>query len=1008
MRILHLADTHFRYGSSRRARVKEYKHVIEKVFEVLSNLEDKVDISVICGDVFDSKLHASGSTLSLIHYFLKGLSKFCDEIHVIGGNHDWDQTYPEEPDMLEFAVASYSKVTYHKYTKKFSVGDVEFAAISVRDFSINGHTRSEEIIDHERLTQLVPEMSGLKTSVALLHATLSGSRISTGKSIQSKIPLSLFEKKGYDLVLAGDVHLQQVGGSVRQEKDGSVSWGVDGGFGKVAYGYPGSMVQQSHAESLDGHGFLIWDTNNKTVERTKIRSSYGKITTRIKSGIIEFRELGREINLEQEIELGRFPMKSVDVRVRGTESDRILVEDTLKKLGVETVHSKIMAEKPEDSSVVTLGKEENKDTMEEERREDIRGSWVDYVCRNIHEEDEKETRMIMGLTKEQLVSFPPSLENCEKFSPSISQRNDKIKKAQQTFEELLKSSMERSKNSMGYSFGVLKFQGLLCFSEANSIDLSFGGIRLLNAKNGAGKTSLLEAIFFSLFGTGFPSRSKHGSAQYLINRESKSAMSSIEIKLENGEAYCIKRKIEISGTSVRSSAIAIDMNKNNLQTRSGKPSVDKFVEEIIGSPDEFLLSSMITQNNDCDFLEFSDKDKMKALERLTGSDVTIAFADLLKVSALAHKQVKTEISAVLNSVENDIARSESRGGAKYTNNQLMNAIVFSRNLLNSKALKNKEEYDKRLIGINEILTSATLRNDIYVSETKGVRSGVIEELNENCKSCLSRRSVVIGSSKEHESVENLIKERDELMALRAKAIDEYDQAEMWQYSKEVGEIGKEEVLCMVGGTDITRKTVKDLELLLAETRAAEMLNSLNMSEMKTKRKVLGECVDHLNNREGLLNRIYSCFIGYRSWYLKECVLPHLLQSTNTLIEHLNNESKKIAKLECSTANGGLIFKIGGVPIERSSGFQRFAAGICLRISLSRSMKTSVPICKSLYIDEGFTSCDVDNMAQVPEFLETLINQGRTNAIVLVTHLEYLSDKVDRTNRIDIIEGKVVN
>ena len=77
------------------------------------------------------------------------------------------------------------------------------------------------------------------------------------------------------------------------------------------------------------------------------------------------------------------------------------------------------------------------------------------------------------------------------------------------------------------------------------------------------------------------------------------------------------------------------------------------------------------------------------------------------------------------------------------------------------------------------------------------------------------------------------------------------------------------------------------------------------------------------------------------------------------------------------------------PIEKASGFQRFIAGLAVRIALGGAGLGVGAAGKQLFLDEGFTSCDSNNLAKVPDFLLALLNIY--DGILLVTHLEDLKD-----------------
>jgi DNA repair exonuclease SbcCD ATPase subunit len=65
----------------------------------------------------------------------------------------------------------------------------------------------------------------------------------------------------------------------------------------------------------------------------------------------------------------------------------------------------------------------------------------------------------------------------------------------------------------------------------------------------------------------------------------------------------------------------------------------------------------------------------------------------------------------------------------------------------------------------------------------------------------------------------------------------------------------------------------------------------------------------------------------------------------------------------------------------------------MRIALSKIGASEIKN-KQLFLDEGFTACDSDNLTKVPEFLNRLLVMY--DSIILVTHLDELKECVDNT------------
>jgi hypothetical protein len=78
-------------------------------------------------------------------------------------------------------------------------------------------------------------------------------------------------------------------------------------------------------------------------------------------------------------------------------------------------------------------------------------------------------------------------------------------------------------------------------------------------------------------------------------------------------------------------------------------------------------------------------------------------------------------------------------------------------------------------------------------------------------------------------------------------------------------------------------------------------------------------------------------------------------------------------------------------IEKCSGFQRFIISIATRIGFHNMGVDRVHF-DQFFIDEGFTSCDTDNLDKIPDFLRTLLKVY--DSICLVSHLDDLKACAD--------------
>jgi DNA repair exonuclease SbcCD ATPase subunit len=166
--------------------------------------------------------------------------------------------------------------------------------------------------------------------------------------------------------------------------------------------------------------------------------------------------------------------------------------------------------------------------------------------------------------------------------------------------------------------------------------------------------------------------------------------------------------------------------------------------------------------------------------------------------------------------------------------------------------------------------------------------------------------------------------------------------------------------------------------------------------------LLTSWLKQLTQRALLLEQVHERMQKYKTWAYERRILPMLRTRVNHLLAMMYGAGLSL-EVEWSDAHGTFFWMLRCgdhcPPIEKASGFQRFMASLSMRIALGQ---LGVLSCRQLFVDEGFTACDTDNLSNAPMFLRNLL--GLYDHVMLVSHLDELKDNIDMSIR--IMDGRL--
>ncbi len=609
--ILHISDIHIRPLQ----RHEEFQSVFDTtVADIKSYCEDISSVIVITGDIFDNKTIFRPETFKICRDFLKALARVAPLV-VIAGNHDMMEGNTTRLDSITPIADDIPDLYYLKYSGLYTCENgIVFSVSSLYD---------KIFIKHSDIVAS-PYYNSTTDYIALYHGSLTGASTDSGYLVDENIQEDADEVDvagstrhraphdfdGYKAVLLGDIHKHQV----FKTSTGSIA-------------YAGSLIQQNHGETREGHGILVWQNNagKYTCTLRPICNKYGFVDIHCFDGIW----------VNKNIVLPEYCYARLIIR-NCTETQVELIRNELKDRVLN----------------LTITKQQciSDNLTECEIPPDIK-----------RKEDELE------IIKEQSAS--------NKFDTE----------ALLALHQGYQSNVEEEERNKGMSTAVwrpvlLEFKNMFGYGDNMCNKIIFQrGITSISADNACGKTSIVNIILFSIFGR-TPLKSgnsftcdiingkhdsgyvtillNHGGIYYLIERRTvrkkttKGAESSMIQKLNRYDFTCTIWESNINGDKVKN---CTELRKNNNDT---------FINELFGDMEDFSLSNLLNNESSTNLLDMTPGDQIKKLKKLFRLEVYDTYRELNKAAVdqmekdISTLQVKTQ--ALRSVLTDDITEAKLR------------------------------------------------------------------------------------------------------------------------------------------------------------------------------------------------------------------------------------------------------------------------------------------------------------------------------------------------------------
>ena len=542
-----------------------------------------------------------------------------------------------------------------------------------------------------------------------------------------------------------------------------------------------------------------------------------------------------------------------------------------------------------------------------------------------------------------------------------------------------------------------------------------GELILLVGNNGAGKSSLLDSFDYTLYGKTRGKKKKWSTLSTLPNRINGELMNHIKF-MSNGTNIEVKRGISPSILELWENGV--------LNERAGKSNIDEKIENYIGIDLETFKSFISLSINDFkNFISLSNEEKQLLLDKLFNLEVINILNGILKDIAKNNKvraasfdaEIRTlddSISSIQRSIDKAIERQkeEARLALEREKEDIQAEIDRITGEMNSK----KDDYKSLRDKIDKIKEKETeLNNELdnekkqYINtqnDIKNVQREIDLYDSGKCPTCRtdfnSDHFVALRDSfvEKKLSFENIkveiegnitkVKERQvKLKKLSETTTITFNDLNylLKSYKSEIDKLTQKKDNQKAPINTTPSINIEDFQNAIEELTEKKIVSSDSITICKEKDLYYKE-LNRIFGEDGVKKSIISGIIKPINYFINENIKKMSLPFEVKLDETFTAEIKQL----------GSIIEHDSL----STGEQKLT-NISILIAYLKLIRTKRHI-NILFLDEVFSSVDIDNIQRILELLKSFANEYNIN--IFVVHHAVLNQEM--FDRILLIEKNV--
>jgi DNA repair exonuclease SbcCD ATPase subunit len=516
------------------------------------------------------------------------------------------------------------------------------------------------------------------------------------------------------------------------------------------------------------------------------------------------------------------------------------------------------------------------------------------------------------------------------------------------------------------------------------------GFYMLLGENATGKSSFLSCITFGLYG-----KVNNKKLKDIANRKNKNGWVRIEME-SKGRQIIIER-----GVTPTTLEVTVDGKRYD---ESGKKNVQEYLEEELYGMPYYVFDNLISLNiNDFkSFINMSPSDKRAIIDRMFSLDVINQMRDLLKADSSEAKSILTSVTSEIEWLESSISKNnfrleETERRLNEQKNSTINELIerakeLEESVKSSNEEKSKIDSVKDTIQRKRSSMEESIRSSKYEIKSSEDRIKFFEK--KTCPTCEREMDESFSEFRKSELTSHISLLRSSMQSILPdyeKILEKWEQVQTLERT-----FYKKEAEIKANLTNVKRE-ISELERKQnnsEDTKAIREMIRESETSLVEKQKERGKAESMVN-----FNKVADQLLSEKG--IKQLAIQSILPMFNRYIKDLCMEMSVDYDIRFDEEFNAILIHLGEEisPVSLSTGETK-KVDIIVLLSLIRLVKMKFPMLNVLFLDEVFSSVDMNNVYHMIKSLGKITRELKLNTVVVnhstLPHEEF--DYILRTSK----------